>query len=466
MYLKKKLWILALAAAMPWAAVHAQSVADLKKEIDALKAQLQVLQQKVEAVSAQPEVTPLSQQVNRLEQRLDLAEDDKEKAGFKGLKVNGVIEAAYKYNNIDGSHTFSAGSGFGGTEMGMIQMTKESQDGEGVDWTLRLLPGGDPLVHEASVSIPLNKDTRIIAGLIPDFQGYEMFFANANATLGNQLISHNALYDLAGATVYAGAGMSYTMGGGKYAFKWLIGNADSGADDNSKAFIPASTTCPNGATGVADTTTCFSAKAAESMAKTKVLAYRGDWYIDETRYIGLSGLHGTGNRSFNILAMDGGVTRGAWQINGQATIGRMDRAAANGQSATWQGFSGLLGYKVVPRLQLLARADYLMNRENGGGVYADNGGLGAGCPSSCVPNGLGPERASDGSFFADADGYASTGANLMRLTFGTNYQINANTQWKAEFRLDQSSGYNFLDSDGVTYRKDKQSMGTSLVLSF
>jgi hypothetical protein len=157
--------------------------------------------------------------------------------------------------------------------------------------------------------------------------------------------------------------------------------------------------------------------------------------------------------------MDGGVTRGAWQINGQATIGRMDRAAANGQSATWQGFSGLLGYKVVPRLQLLARADYLLNGEHGGGTYYDNGGA--------LGNGLGPERSDTvGNFAVDSDGLASTGANLMRLTFGTNYQINANTQWKAEFRLDQSSGYNFLDSDGVTYRKDKQSMGTSLVLSF
>ena len=452
MYLKKKLWILALAGAMPWAAVHAQSVADLKKEIDALKAQLQVLQQKVEAVTAQPEVTPLSQQVNRLEQRLDLAEDDKEKAGFKGLKVNGVIEAAYKYNNIDTSHTFSAGSGAGGTEVGMLQITKESQDGEGVDWTLRLLPGGDPLVHEASLSIPLNKDTRIIAGLIPDFQGYEMVFANANATLGNQLISHNALYDLAGATVYAGAGMSYTMGGGKYAFKWLIGNADSGADNSdTKINLPA-----YDATG-AMINSPFA--VAVSKQKTKVLAYRGDWYIDETRYIGLSGLHGTGNRSFNILAMDGGVTRGDWQINGQATIGRMDRAAANGQSASWQGFSGLLGYKIVPRLQVLARADYILNSEHGGGTYYDNGGT--------LGNGLGPERSDTaGNFAVDADGFARTGANLMRLTLGTNYQINANTQWKAEFRLDQSSGYNFLDGDGVTYRKDKQSMGTSLVLSF
>ena len=54
----------------------------------------------------------------------------------------------------------------------------------------------------------------------------------------------------------------------------------------------------------------------------------------------------------------------------------------------------------------------------------------------------------------------------MRLTVGTNYQVNSTTQWKTEFRLDQSSGYNFLSTGGLTYSKDKQSMATSLVLSF
>ena len=70
-------------------------------------------------------------------------------------------------------------------------------------------------------------------------------------------------------------------------------------------------------------------------------------------------------------------------------------------------------------------------------------------------------------FAYDADtGLATKGANLMRLTFGTNYQVNSTTQWKTEFRLDQSSGYNFLNTDGVTYSRDKQSLATSLVLSF
>jgi len=452
MNLKKKLWIVALAGVLPWAGAHAQSVADLQKEIQALRAQLQTLQQKVEAISAQPEATPLAQQVNRLEQRLDLGEDDTEKSGFKGLKINGVIEAAYKRNSIGASNEFSASAGYAVGEFGMIQITKESQDGEGVDWTLRLLPGGNPLVHEASLSIPLNKTTRIIAGFMPDFQGYEFAFPNANATLGNQLITHNALYDLAGATAYTGAGMAYTLGGGKYAFKWLVGNADSASDDSTVTRPVA--WFDNGAGLTAPTDIA----AAQSMAKTVIFAARGDWYVNDTTYVGLSGLHGGGNRVFDIMALDGGITRGDWQVNGQFSIGRMDRAGANGSGTSWQGVSGLVGYKIVPRLQLLARADYLMNSENGGGTYYDNGGI--------YDNGLGPKRNDDkGAFDSNENGYATTGANLTRLTFGTNYQVNSTTQWKTEYRFDQSSGYNFVNSDG-TYSKDKQSMGTSLVLSF
>jgi hypothetical protein len=54
---------------------------------------------------------------------------------------------------------------------------------------------------------------------------------------------------------------------------------------------------------------------------------------------------------------------------------------------------------------------------------------------------------------------------LTRLSLGTNYQINANTQWKVEYRLDQSSGHNFLDADGK-YQQTKNMLATSLVVSF
>lgn len=450
MEFKSKMLIVALAAAMPWMSANAQTQSDLQKEIATLRAQLQALQQKVEALNAAPAAPAANvvQQVNRLEQRLDLADDEAEKTGFKGLKFNGTIEAGAWYDSQIGSHNFGASSGSTTDDKtysgyGMVQITKESQ-GEGVDWTLRFLPGADAanLVHEASISIPLDKENRLIGGMIPDFQGYEYVFPNANPTLGNQLISHNALYDLAGATQYAGLGMNHSLDGGKYAVKWLIGNVDASTD-----------------TGADTTKSYFNGTKNRSVA----LAYRGDWFINEFAYIGFSGLHGSVNRNFRVMAVDGGYTHGDWQFNGQLSSGWMRNAASNGDDAEWTGLSALAGYKATPRLQLIARADYLFNEKNGGGTYV---ALAPTAPDGVTAldntaNGLGPVRNSDGLTTDDAN----RGANLTRLTLGTNYQINANTQWKMEYRVDQSSGYNFVDTNGVATRQ-RTRLGTALVLSF
>lgn len=441
MSFQRKLIVVALACAMPWVSAQAQSVSDLKMEIETLKAQLQMLTQKVEAMGTQTDNAALVQQVNRIEQKQELAADDQEKAGFKGLKINGTIEAAFKYDDVNKSHDFSSSAGFS-DELGMLQITKESQDGEGVDWTLRLLPGSAAYnhVHEASLSIPINKENRIIGGMIPDWQGYEFFFANANSTLGNQLITHNALFDLTGSTSYTGLGMSHTFSNGTYALKWLVGNIDSNLD----AVDP----------------------VTNASNKTVGLVARGDWFINEFSYIGLSIAHGSVNRNFDFMAIDGGYTHGDWAFNGQLSAGSQRNAAANGDDAAWAGVSGLVSYKVTPRLQLLARADYIDNRKNGGGTYAYNGNGGSpsqfGAATIATGGlGLGQELDSSGNVIDP-----NVGANLTRVSLGTNYQINANTQWKTEYRLDQSSGYNFLDADGVTYRNQKSTLATSFVLSF
>jgi hypothetical protein len=432
MSFQRKLLVVALACAMPWMSAQAQSVSDLKAEIEALKAQLQMLTQKVEAMGTTTDNAALVQQVNRIEQKQELAADDQEKSGFKGVKINGTIEAAFKYDDMNKSHDFSSSAGYA-DEAAMLQFTKESQDGEGVDWTLRLLPGSSTPVHEASISVPVTKESRIIGGLIPDYQGYEYVFANANSTLGNQLISHNALFDFAGPTSYAGIGMSHTFSNGMYALKWIVGNIDSGNDTTDRtATLPAS---------------------GNSGTKSVGFAARGDWFINEFSYVGVSLAHGSVNRNFDILAIDGGYTHGDWAFNGQLSTGMQRNAAANGDDAAWTGVSGLVSYKLLPRLQLLARADYIENRKNGGGTYVVNGGS--------TSSGLGPEIADSSNTINDPN----AGANLTRLTLGTNYQINANTQWKVEYRLDQSSGYNFTDVDGAL-SQSKNSFATSVVLSF
>ena len=74
MRFQKKLCVIAIASLFPVASALAQTSADTRKEIDALKAQLKALQEKLEALSAATgDASPLSQQVNRLEQKMDLA---------------------------------------------------------------------------------------------------------------------------------------------------------------------------------------------------------------------------------------------------------------------------------------------------------------------------------------------------------------------------------------------------------
>jgi hypothetical protein len=291
--------------------------------------------------------------------------------------------------------------------------------------------------------VPVDKENRIIGGLMQDFQGYEYAFPNADAALGNQLISHNALYDLAGTAFYTGLGMSHTFDNGNYAFKWLVGNVDPASDDPTLTF-----TDNNGNT----------VSPASSSARSVALAFRGDWYVDSNTYVALSGLNGSVNRNFAIYTFEAGFTHGDLQLNGQLTTGSMHHAAANGDTASWTGISTLIGYRIIPRLQLLARADYLDNHENGGGTYY----YPAGVTDLGKEVGLGPEKGADGTLAGDPN----NGANLTRISLGTNFRVNQSTQWKTEYRFDHSTGYNFLDSDGVTPRQNKSLIATSLMVSF
>lgn len=431
MSFQRKLIVVALASALPMASAFAQSTADLKAEIEALKAQLTKLQKRVEAVVEKAESAPTSQQLTRMEQKQELAEETLEKSGLKGLKFKGVIEAAYVSDSQSGAHAFSARDGSGGTGNAMLEITKETEDGEGVNWTLRLTPGAASLVQEATVSVGVGNGARVYGGVIPDFQGYELLFANVNP-----LMSHNALYDLAGPTSYSGLGMSHQLTK-EVALKWMLGNIDSGNDVDPLS--------------------------GASLKPTTGLAYRFDWTLSEYAYLGLSGAHASSTRSFDVIAVDGGFTRGDWVFNGHLNVGQMKAAAYNGDDASWMGLSGLVGYKLTPRLQLLARADYLENRKNGGGTYVSNylgDPLGATNGLVTVGTGLGPELDDTGAVLDP-----TVGANLTRLSLGTNYLLNATTQWKTEIRFDQSTGYNFVNESGAA-RKDSMTIGTALVVSF
>lgn len=420
MKFNRKLLVIAMAAALPWMSAYAQSPADLQKEIAQLKEQLKVLTEKVEAMSAQAATAPTVQQVTRLEQKIELAEEDSIKAGFKGLKFKGVIEPVFSADQISIANGFDKARGNGGYGAAMLEVGKEPD--AGIGWTLRLIPlsAAGSIVHEATVAVPFGESgAKINAGLTPDYSGYEYSMGNLNP-----LVSNNLLYANTAASNYTGVGMSYAVG--SWTAKWMFGQVDSVMTRKSPGF-----------------------------------AYRADYSMNEFDGLGFSGVHVRTNDSASganadLMEIDAYHTRGDLTLQGQFSFGRMIAGAldASGADAKWWGVSGLVGYKVTPRLQALARFDYIDNRANGGGIYYN--------PADALGGTVyGPERDSSGSI-SDP----SKGANRYAISTGLNYAVNANTQWKTELRFDRSSGHNFLDSDGVTYKQNNTTIGTSLVVSF
>ena len=187
------------------------------------------------------------------------------------------------------------------------------------------------------------------------------------------------------------------------------------------------------------------------------IAYRADYSASEYSGIGFSGVHvrtNNGPGNVDLMEVDAYHTRGDLTLQGQLSLGRLiGGTSGTGDDARWWGVSALVGYKLTPRLQAIARADYIDNRANGGGIYYN------------------PLDANNTSVFGpelDETGIAadpSRGANRYALTAGVNYAVNGNTQWKTEIRVDRSTGANFLDSNGQ-YKQGNTTIGTALVVSF
>ena len=476
--MKSKLSLLAVALAgvFPLAqTAHAQTTAELKQEIELLKRQLQVLMQKVDAAAAvapaaQATVDP--QEFNRVKIKAESTEDNFEAAGFKGLKVSGMIDPTFIYssrqnhagfvflNNFDGrsdgeSYAFD-NSYFG---QAVLDIQKETEGGN--KWRLTLAPHKsassgynlNSIVHEASVSIPtIDAQTRVIAGVLPDWSGYEYIFSNQQP-----LITHNMLFDFTIPTVYSGVGMEITRG--KWITKFVLGNVNEtrkGSGDKSPA-----------------------------------LTYRADYSKGEYQGFGLAGTHSfsSGNR-YDLFEVDGYFVRGDVTWQGQLGVGRQRDAAANGGNAQWWGLSSLFGYKLSPRLQAVTRFDYIANRKNGGGVFGQGaetcsvlerdaaGALtGAVDPVTGLPvradvgcaagrNGFGPAMAlaADSGEWEPID--SNKGVNRYALSAGFNYLINPSTTWKMELRYDGANGAVFRDARDGSYKKNNVLLGSSVVVSF
>jgi hypothetical protein len=284
------------------------------------------------------------------------------------------------------------------------------------------------IVHEASVSVPLGDlQTRLIAGQIPDWSGYEYI-----PSTQNKLITHNMLFDFTMPNYYTGAGMEIVSG--KWVVKGLLGNMNSNRHGKSDS--------------------------------GQVITYRADYAKGEFQGFGFAGQHGkaAGNKT-DMLEADAYFVRGAVSVFGQASYGTLSNGAANGGKAKWAGLSVTGAYKITPKLEFIARADYIRNNKNGGGVFGSNGGaLNAGAPDGT--NGFGTGMLYDTTTASWAADPMGNGVNRAALSLGLNYLYNSNVSFKAEVRQDRANGNVFLQQNGVDYKKSNNTFGISTVVSF
>ncbi len=450
----------ALAAAfMP--AAQAQSNEELLKELRALKARVGELEKKLEAASAakpaeggdkQWGMTPEQvQEFNRIAVKTEALEDSRDAMGLKNLKISGYMDPTFIYNRLQNRAGFQFlnrvdddGYNYDNSYFGaaVIDFTKETDSG--TRWRLTLAPNrgvgsvfdGTSIVHEASVSMPLTDlQTRLIAGQIPDWSGYEYL----QPTL-NKLITHNLLFDFTLPTAYTGVGFDITRG--KWMYKGMIAN--------------------------------MNASKKQPGDKTPAFVYRVDYSRGEFQGFGFAGVHGkapnlTGNivdpvtgetvrqpdSRLDLFEFDAYFIRGDVTAQGQFSIGRQRNAAitvdpvtGDLRDARWWGLSALGAYKFTPRFEGTARLDYIYNKKNGGGLL--------GYTAADDRNGIGPDP------FGDPE----VGANRYALTLGLSYAVNLNTTLKAEYRLDRATLPVFLDVKNGEYRKSNHLLGTSLLVSF
>ncbi|NHZ82236.1 DUF3138 family protein [Massilia sp. CCM 8695] len=449
--------VIAFAAACPVIA-QAQTTQELKAELDALKAHVRKLEALIDkAGQSKPDD---SAELARLRVKTDAADDAAEASGLKGLKISGYIDPSYIRNRNAGTSSFvflnnnssinGSGESFGYDNTtfgsGMFNLDKELEGGTRLRISLMPSKGiasgynfGN-LVHEASASIPLgDQSTRLLLGQIPDWSGYEYI-----PSTQNKLLTHNLLFDFSAANFYTGAGLQLVRG--KWDSKIMIGNMNR-------------------------------ARVDDGGERTPGVFYRVDYARGEFSGFGLSGTHaGFDDDSavgrVDLMEVDGFYTRGDWNIQGQLSYGGQQATAANLYGAArqrWYGLSSLVSYKIMPRLEAIARLDYIFNGTGGGGVFGatlapgckDLAGFAANCPDG--RNGFGSGMVLRGGQWLVID--PTRGANRGTLSVGTQYLLVPGVSVKGEYRYDYATARVFKTFDGQ-YRRDNHVIGVSTVVSF
>jgi hypothetical protein len=461
--IRPTLLALAMACAFP---AQAQSNAEVLNELRALRDRVSELESKLKAAEAKTPaagqwgMTPeQARELNRVTVKTEAMEDARDASGLRLLKISGFMDPTYIYNKAQNRGGFQFlnsvgddGYNYDNSYFGSAVIDFQKEMESGTRWRLTLAPNrgvgavidGTSPVHEASVSVPLGSlQTRLIAGQIPDWSGYEYL-----PSTQNKLITHNLLFDFTLPTAYTGAGIDITEG--KWIMKAMLANMNSTKHSQGN-------TAP-------------------------VFAYRVDYSRGEYQGFGFAGVHGKAvnyrafddttasglganpvtlvdysgaNTSVNLIEFDGYFIRGDWTLQGQIGYGRQANAAITADPTTgdlrdseWWGLSGLAAYKFTPRFEGTVRADYIKNDKNGGGLlgftFADG------------RNGIGPDTLGD----------QEVGANRTALAFGLSYLFDQNTTFKAEYRLDSADLPVFANVKDGTFRKNNSVFGASVLVSF
>jgi len=434
------------------------------------------------------EIEEMQAQLRKMQVKIEALEDSKTSAGFDGLKISGMMDPTYIYNQRRDSAGFNFLNNldyrddqqvyaYDNSYFGQVLLQVEKEMEGGTKWKLALVPHKSAssgynvgsIVHEANVSIPLTSlQTRLIAGQYADWSGYEYYFGHQN-----KLVTHNLLFDFTLPSFYQGAGLEIAEG--KWLIKMLAANMNK--------------------TGAADT------------EKDPVFTYRVDYSKGEYDGFGFAGQHGrapenaSGNfqqKHIDMFEVDGYFIRGDWSLFGQVSYGKWKEAASaidsttgKNKDAEWKGVSVYAGYKITPRFEVIARGDYIDNAKNGGNTFGATAGTcsllerdpttGAltgnldpitnepiRADSACAEgrNGFGPgmQQAADSGEWEPID--LNKGVKRSALSLGMNYVVNTNTSLKFEYRYDTADQAVFYDVKTGGYEKTNSLIGGSVVVSF
>jgi hypothetical protein len=460
---------LALAGALPTRA--ADPGPDVSKELKALQDRVRELEKAQKAAAPPAGMTPEQEaDLNRIVVKTEALEDSRDASGFKGFKISGYMDPTYVYNFAKERGTFqflvpasSEGYGYDNSYFGTVSLDIVKETENGTKFHLNLIPRrgtGDfnesSIVNEASVWIPLGSlSTKLFAGQIPDWSGYEY-----QSPVLNPLVTHNLLFDFTLPYFYTGAGLEFVKP--RLDLKLMLANYNTSIrqlGEHVPAFVFRGDYTPKG-------------NDYWGFGFAGGLGYKSNFRAFVDSGFGTEGDGGpalkadgtpvsTKDTFFATGEVDGWYTRGAWTFNAHVTFGTQQNAAITADAAgelrdaQWWGVSVLGAYKFTPRLQGILRADFIYDEKNGGGLLdwteADAG------------NGVGPDQ---------NGGDPNKGADKYAVTAGLGYALNANVNLKVEYRFDGATQNVFGNKDALAggpdpkYTKSNSLLATQAVFFF